>query len=164
MARFSYIRFSARLTTACSFAVSPPLATPSRLLAIGIRLSTCARPFGDSATTTSRFEVFERVRVTSPCRTIRVTSRDMVEASIEVIDDEVDLPLLAVVGQRRQHAPHVEGEALRRERVPGIGRRDRGADAIDEVRQVVVEVEMRALGHGFIPGARIVAGRLRQQD
>ena len=64
--------------------------------------------------------------------------------------DEIDLALLAVVGERRQHAPHGDAEAVRLERLRGEALDQREADAIDQVRQVVAEIEMGALGHGAI--------------
>ena len=79
--RFSYILRSQRFTTAKSFAGMPALASCSSLFATGISFTASARPFGLSATSTSRLDCSERLRVTRPARTIRVTSRDMVDAS-----------------------------------------------------------------------------------
>ena len=74
----------------------------------------------------------------------------MVEASIEVMVDQIDLALLAVVGQRRQHPPHRDAEPVLRQRVRGEAFDQREADAIDQIRQVVAEIEMGAFGHGTI--------------
>ena len=152
--RLSYIRPSARLATARSLAGKPALAVCSSFLAIGIRRCTSARPFGLSSTTTSRLLFAERLRVTSPLRTSRLTSRDMVEASIEVMRDEIDLALLAVVGERRQHPPHGDAQPVLRQRVGGEAVDQRKADAIDQIRQVVAEIEMGAFGHGTILAER----------
>ena len=74
----------------------------------------------------------------------------MVEASIEVMSDEIDLALLAAVRQRRQHPPHLDAETVRLQRVGGEALHQREADAIDQIRQVVAEIELRAVGHGTV--------------
>src|SRR5262249_7781304 len=83
--RVSYIRPRPRWVNALSRAGRPALAVCSSRLAIGISRATSARPFGLSPTTTSRLLVAERLRVTKPMRTSRLTNRDIVEASIEVM-------------------------------------------------------------------------------
>src|SRR6516162_1122076 len=83
-AMLRYIWCKARLTTAISFPAIPIAAVSSSSRAIGMRRVTRARPLPDNATTTSRLLFGERLRVTRPAFTSRVTSRDMVEASIDV--------------------------------------------------------------------------------
>ena len=143
---------AARLTTARSLADSPALAVLLERLRdrdqalhqrAALRRSAPPRPRG------CWFR--ERLRVTSPMRTSRLTSRDMVEASIEVMPHRSTWRWLAVVGQRRQHPPHVDAKRVRLQRIGGEALDQREADAIEEVRQVVAEIEMRAFGHGQVP-------------
>src|SRR5215475_12306745 len=83
-ARFWYIRRRLRLTTPRSFAGTPAIAVRSKAMAYGITRARTAAPFGVSRTTTSRLLVEERVRVTRPIFTKRVTTRDKVETSMLV--------------------------------------------------------------------------------
>jgi len=63
---------------------TPSIAMRSKASACGITRASIAAPFGVSRTTTSRLLVAERVRVTSPVFTRRVTTRDRVETSMLV--------------------------------------------------------------------------------
>ena len=99
----------------------------------------------------------ERLRVTSPMRTSRVTSRDRVETSMLVMLGEIDLALPAVVRQRRQHPPHGDAEIVRGERVRGKARDQRGADAVDQVGKVVRRDRDASVGHGDGPWAGLRA-------
>src|SRR5262245_20697333 len=84
-ARFWYIRRRLRLTTPRSFAGTPAIAVRSKAMACGITRARIAAPFGVSLTTTSRLLVADRVRVTRPIFTKRVTTRDKVETSMLVL-------------------------------------------------------------------------------
>src|SRR5262249_8125124 len=84
-ARFWYIRRRLRLTTPRSFAGTPATAVRSKAMAGGIPRPRIAAPFGVIRTTTSRLLVAERVRVTRPIFTKRVTTRDKVETSMLVL-------------------------------------------------------------------------------
>src|SRR5262249_15052893 len=83
-AKFWYIRRRLRLTTARSFAGTPPIAMRSNAIACGITRASMAAPFEVRRTTTSRLLVAERVRVTRPIFTRRVTTRERVETSMLV--------------------------------------------------------------------------------
>ena len=63
-----YMRRRQRLSTAKSLGESPALASASMARASGMRRATSALPFAESATTTSRLLLAERVRVTKPRR------------------------------------------------------------------------------------------------
>src|SRR5258708_995976 len=84
-AKFWYIRRRLRLTTFRSFADTPEIVLPSSSIACGITRARIADPFGVRHTVTSRLLVADRVRVTSPILTIRVTTRDKVETSMLVL-------------------------------------------------------------------------------
>jgi hypothetical protein len=84
-ARFWYIRRRLRLTTARSFAGTPAIAMRSQAIAFGMASASTATPLAVRRTTTSRLLVAERVRVTSPIFTRRVTTRDNVETSMLVL-------------------------------------------------------------------------------
>src|SRR6266566_4051722 len=84
-AKFRYIRLRLRLTTPRSFAGTPAIAVRSKATACGITRARTAAPFGVRRTTTSRLLVAERVRVTRPIFTRRVTTRDKVETSMLVL-------------------------------------------------------------------------------
>jgi len=73
-----------RLTTPRSFAGTPAIAVRSKAIACGITRARIAAPFGVRRTTTSRLLVADRVRVTRPIFTRRVTTRDKVETSMLV--------------------------------------------------------------------------------
>src|SRR5262249_20768706 len=83
-AKFWYIRRRLRLTTPRSFAGTPAIAVRSKAIACGITRAGPAAPFGVRRTTTSRLLVADRVRVTRPIFTRRVTTRDKVETSMLV--------------------------------------------------------------------------------
>jgi hypothetical protein len=84
-AKFWYIRRRLRLTTRRSSAGTPAIALRSNAIACGITRARTAAPFGVRRTTTSRLLVADRVRVTSPIFTRRVTTRDKVETSMLVL-------------------------------------------------------------------------------
>src|SRR6516164_9936756 len=84
-AKFWYIRRRLRLTTPRSFAGTPAIAVRPKAIACGITRASTAAPFGVRQTTTSRLLVADRVRVTSPIFTRRVTTRDKVETSMLVL-------------------------------------------------------------------------------
>ena len=84
-AKFRYIRRRLRLTTPRSFAGTPAIAVRSKATACGITRARTAAPFGVRRTTTSRLLVADRVRVTRPIFTRRVTTRDKVETSMLVL-------------------------------------------------------------------------------
>src|SRR5215467_13256044 len=81
---FPNMRRRQRLRTARSLADNPAIAAASKSSAMGMRWFTSDWPFGDSLTVTSRLLLAERVRVTRPLRTRRLTSRDKVETSMLV--------------------------------------------------------------------------------
>jgi hypothetical protein len=84
-AKFWYMRRRLRLTTRRSSAGTPAIALRSNAIACGITRARIAEPFGVKRTTTSRLLVADRVRVTSPIFTRRVTTRDKVETSMLVL-------------------------------------------------------------------------------
>ena len=84
--------------------------------------------------------------MTSPRRASRATSRDSVDTSMLVITDKIDLTLCAAVRQRRQHAPHRDGEVFRRQRMGGEIRHHRRADPVDQVGQKIFKVEFAGSG------------------
>ena len=61
---------------------------------------------------------------------------------------EIDQPLLAVVGKRREHAPHRDAHIVPHQHMLGEIGNQRRPNAIDEIWQVVVEIEMGASAHG----------------
>ena len=106
------------------------------------------------------------LRVTRPSSTSRVTSRDSVEASMLVISDEIDLALLAVARQHREHPPHRDAQVVRRRARRAVKlSHQREADAIDEVRQIVAEIELRCVrsrdsGFRAVLPADVIAGNI----
>src|ERR1700730_10571359 len=84
-AKFWYIRRRLRLTTPRSFAGTPAIAVRSKAIACGTTRDRTAAPFAVKRTTTSRLLVADRVRVTRPIFTRRVTTRDKVETSMLVL-------------------------------------------------------------------------------
>ena len=78
-----------RFTTARSLGDSPAAASASILWASGMRRATSVLPFAESVTATSRLLLVERVRVSKPIRTRRVTIRDKVDASMTTIVGQI---------------------------------------------------------------------------
>jgi len=79
------MRRKLRLTTRRSCAGTPAMALRSKAIACGTTRARIAAPFGVRRTTTSRLLVAERVRLTKPIFTRRVTTRDRVETSMLVL-------------------------------------------------------------------------------
>ena len=146
-ARFWYIRRRLRLTTARSFADTPAIAVRSAAIAFGITRARIAAPLAVRRTTTSRLLVADRVRVTSPIFTSRLTTRDKVETSMLVLAARSIWRWPLIVREHRQHAPHRDAQAVTGKRVlPEIDHQGQ-TDAIDQVGKIFAEVEARAIGH-----------------
>ena len=118
---------------------------------MGMRRPTSAVALGESFTATSRLLLAERVRVTRPSRTRRVTSRDKVEASMLVRSARSIWRCWPALASTAMHPPHGDAKPMRRQRFRAELVGDDGADPVDQIGQVIAEIDLRrGLRHGPI--------------
>ena len=136
---------------ASSSARNPATAAASYSRAIGMRRATCAFPLAVSLTTTSRVLLAERVRVTTPIRTSRVTMPRQRRDFMLVRSARSICRWPPLARQHGHHPPHGDAQPIRRQHLAAVLIGNDGADAIYQVRQIIVEIELGGLFHAVVP-------------